>query len=361
MKRATATLILSCLLLLPLCSSAAAVRVRQRVQQRKKAAPKVPRPSQLVQCRTDFKTPTWDGKMVQICNPSICAGAEELPELGRPKSAAKAQRRRPLGSWRAFVQAVSKAEGWLVLDHIWIVKVLTDWQHDSGVLGSVGEIGVHHGKFWLPIVTFSYVFEPAVAVDLFAEQDKNFDGSGKGSQERFLGNARAELGLRKDQLTLFAGDSLALSGEAFRKAGLPRFRLLSVDGGHSLETTLHDMTLAACLLREGGIMVLDDVVMQPEGAERFPWAGVPAALFAWVLAQQRMAPFLWAHNKLYLATAGAHAGLLALVSNFPGVACAHALQELHASRYAIGGHAVCVNMKPPLEADDLLAAMFSEE
>ena len=66
----------------------------------------------------------------------------------------------------------------------------------------------------------------------------------------------------RDQIALVAGDSLALSGEAFRAAGLPRFRLLSVDGGHSLETTLHDLTLAACLLREGGVMVVDDVVMQ---------------------------------------------------------------------------------------------------
>ena len=50
-----------------------------------------------------------------------------------------------------------------------------------------------------------------------------------------------------------------------------------------------------------------------------------------------------------------------LVAEFPGVACAHVLEELHASRYAIGRHAVCINMKQPSAPEDLLSAMFGDE
>ena len=229
------------------------------------------------------------------------------------------------------------------------------------MFGSVGEIGVHHGKFWLPIATFSLSFEPAVAVDLFEDQEKNFDGSGHGSKRVFLKNALDMLGLEQDQVTLLAGDSMALSGRYFNAQGLPKFRLLSVDGSHSLETTLHDMTLAACLLRDGGIMVVDDVVIFPEGSDRFPWSGVPSAVFPWVLSQDRFAPFLWAHNKLYLTTVSHHEQLLQLVVEFPGVKCAHTLQDLHPSRHAIGRHLLCVNMKKALSEDDLLSALLSDE
>jgi hypothetical protein len=48
-----------------------------------------------------------------------------------------------------------------------------------GILGTVGEIGVHHGKFLMPIVGYALQEEPAVAVDLFEDQAQNFDGSGE--------------------------------------------------------------------------------------------------------------------------------------------------------------------------------------
>jgi hypothetical protein len=34
--------------------------------------------------------------------------------------------------------------------------------------------------------------------------------------------------------------------------------MLSVDGGHSMDTTMHDLMLAACLMVDGGIAILDD-------------------------------------------------------------------------------------------------------
>ena len=52
---------------------------------------------------------------------------------------------------------------------------------------------------------------------------------------------------------------------------------------------------------------------------------------------------------------------LSLMAGFPGVACAHMLEELHASRYAIGRHTLCINMKKASAPEVLLGAMFGEE
>ena len=38
-----------------------------------------------------------------------------------------------------------------------------------------------------------------------------------------------------------------------------KFRLFSVDGGHTRELTVNDLTVAASHLEEGGIIILDDI------------------------------------------------------------------------------------------------------
>jgi len=53
--------------------------------------------------------------------------------------------------------------------------------------------------------------------------------------------------------------------------GLPAFRMLSVDGGHTMEVTLHDLMLANCLVRDDGLVVLDDFLSPT-------WVGVTEAL-----------------------------------------------------------------------------------
>lgn len=58
------------------------------------------------------------------------------------------------------------------------VKAFTAKQHELGIYGSVGEIGVHHGKFLIPIVGNALAGEPAVAMDLFEDQSGNVDTSG---------------------------------------------------------------------------------------------------------------------------------------------------------------------------------------
>lgn len=60
------------------------------------------------------------------------------------------------------------------------VRAFSEFQHHLGLFGAVGEVGVHHGKFFMPIAGYALRSEPAVAMDLFEDQSANFDQSGEG-------------------------------------------------------------------------------------------------------------------------------------------------------------------------------------
>lgn len=182
-----------------------------------------------------------------------------------------------------------------------------------------------------------------MAIDLFQDQHKNFDKSGGGpggTKSKFLEAAHQALGLHEHDIHFFS-DSSTLYARDFSALGLPSFRLLSIDGGHALESSLRDLTLAACVLAEGGIMVLDDVATPLPG--EFPWLGVPTALFNWIPEQRRVAPFLWAAHKLYLTTTSHHAKYLSAVHKWDEVVtCA---KDVHASRISIGQFPLCFSVR----------------
>jgi hypothetical protein len=125
-----------------------------------------------------------------------------------------------------------------------------------------GEIGVHHGKFLLPIVGAADARETAVAIDLFEQQQgQNLDGSGSGSSLALVGNLQ-RAGLPAESVKLWAANSLDLTAGSFAAKQLPRFRMFSVDGSHRVEAALRDLQLASCVLKEGGVVVVDDFVNQ---------------------------------------------------------------------------------------------------
>lgn len=65
-----------------------------------------------------------------------------------------------------------------------------------------------------------------------------------------------QLGYKEDELVILAQDSTLLDPQFFLNLNLPAFRLFSVDGGHSFNTTMSDMALATCLLHEKGVIVV---------------------------------------------------------------------------------------------------------
>jgi hypothetical protein len=134
---------------------------------------------------------------------------------------------------------------------------IAQFQLRNDIHGGIGEIGVHHGRFFILLNLCRRNDEPALAVDLYEDQHLNRDGSGRGDRDIFLRNVSKYCPNSPD-VTLLKADSSDLVGEDIVSAAGSKFRLLSIDGGHTAELTKNDMIIAANSLAEGGVVFLDD-------------------------------------------------------------------------------------------------------
>lgn len=190
-------------------------------------------------------------------------------------------------------------DGWLTPLSASVLAHLLDEQSRFGVKGSVGEIGVHHGKLFLVAYLSTRSDEAAFAIDVFEQQQFNVDHSGKGDRERFLDNVRRHGG-STDGLVVIASDSLKITPEEIRaKAGAARF--VSVDGGHTEECTRNDLALADSCLVDGGIILLDDYFNH-----HWPDVSVGAARH-FTSPTAKTKPFLITPNKVFFAEPRYHA------------------------------------------------------
>lgn len=203
---------------------------------------------------------------------------------------------------KAYVRGGHKTvEGWLTPGAIALVTTVHEIQEEAGVAGSVGEIGVHHGKFFILLYLLGGREEPAVAVDLFARQERNRDSSGRGDEEIFRRNLTAHAG-DGSRLRLIAGDSTEIAAADLLKAGGGRFRAFSVDGGHTPEITESDLALVAQTLAAGGILILDDYFNEE-------WPGVSEGTNRFFANRNEspLIPFAIGGNKLIFTTDRAYA------------------------------------------------------
>ena len=188
--------------------------------------------------------------------------------------------------------------------------VITRAQRDAGVVGAVGEIGVHHGRSFILAALLSSPAEPLWALDLFSTlQHLNRDGSGSGDENALRINM-ARVGLDIAQATTVAMSSLDLKADYFCKAGIPKFRWFSVDGGHTEEATRRDIHAGACHLAEGGVIAVDDMFNNL-------FLGVTEGVFNFMsLNRARLAPFFMITGKIYFTTPSHHERYYAAAMDF---------------------------------------------
>lgn len=192
--------------------------------------------------------------------------------------------------------------GWLDFEDLYSVKLLSDAQHAAGVVGSVGEIGVHHGLLFVGLAQAAYYSEPVFAADIFEQQQFNFDNSGRGDKAIFLKNIDTFTGRTSNDVTLFEGSSLDLTAARIAAKGLPRARMFSVDGCHTFDCTLSDIKVAACTLAPGGIVLIDDYAQAVDPEHKKFVKGVSTAVTAFLgLEGYDLVPFLATANKLYMS------------------------------------------------------------
>lgn len=195
-------------------------------------------------------------------------------------------------------------EGWVLAPQRIYLKLIDALQHEAGITGHVAEIGVFHGKFLLALASLLAPGGKVTALDVFDDQSKNLDGAGVGSLEKLMQNVSA-YGRTDVEYAYIKADSSALT--LLQKVELTRdrgpFRLFSVDGCHTAEHTLADLRTAQDCLAPGGVIILDDY-MQPH------WPGVTQAVSLFCGSVPRVAPFLYAHHKLFFVGLGWHAHFL---------------------------------------------------
>lgn len=149
-------------------------------------------------------------------------------------------------------------EGWFKWDEIIpVLEILNNNQN----FGNILEIGVHHGKSFIPMILLLKENEIAIAVDVFEDQQFNYDGSGKGSSIKLNENIKKVFDnenifnkikiIKEDSTKLNNNDYLCYSNNV-------KYRIISIDGCHTQHATLIDLWNATKILTEDGIIILDD-------------------------------------------------------------------------------------------------------
>ena len=171
-----------------------------------------------------------------------------------------------------------------------MITTLSTIQEAQQISGNVAEIGVHHGKLFILLYLLTRGNERAVAIDLFADQTRNIDHSGAGDLDKFRANLARHADPEMQRLILHQGDSTALDGAMLKRLAGGAYRLISIDGGHTAETTAHDLATAAEALAPGGVIILDDYFNEM-------WPGVSEGVHRYFRGPHGILPFATGANK----------------------------------------------------------------
>ena len=215
---------------------------------------------------------------------------------------------------------LSKVSGFYEIGNVDVYRAIDECQKNvlkmSEVKTSLAEIGVYHGKSFLALVSLRKQNERCVAIDCFENQAEiNRDESGVGDYEKFRKHAIKFCEVTKETeeskfvwdgvvdsdtkmpnfIKVISKDSTKLTKEAdFNEDDDGPVRIFSIDGSHTVETTLRDLSFAAdeCL-HEQGVVILDDC-FNPD------WPGCISGLAKYLDLSSRIVPFAIAYNKVYL-------------------------------------------------------------
>ncbi|RZF24726.1 class I SAM-dependent methyltransferase [Paraburkholderia sp. UYCP14C] len=184
-----------------------------------------------------------------------------------------------------------EVDGWLARCDGEIFALLLESQLENGINGAVVEIGVHHGKSFIPMA-ISNNGRLCYAIDIFENQAFNIDVSGRGDKDVFTRNL-TKFGVDANDVFIDERPSTDVTPDDIkRKVG--RVRFFHIDGGHHFEAALNDLRLAEAVVSDDGVIAIDDV-FRPE------WPEVSMALFSYLANKtQDFVPFAIGYNKTYL-------------------------------------------------------------
>jgi len=228
-------------------------------------------------------------------------------------------------------------EGWIEPEILSVVFTIDAIQNKLRFTGGAIEIGVHHGRFFIALANLCDASSDLVAVDVFADQQKNIDRSGRGDEAVFRQNIDLHCNKLNAAIRTVRTDSLDLKIGGGNEVKAGKFRFVSIDGGHTAMHTYNDLLLAEQLVSDGGVVFVDDIL-------HLDWMGVIEGVMRYRLfTPGNLVPFLVAANKMMLCKATHHGTYLEyFAKQFP-------LEEKKVYRWA--GNMIAVGKAPEIVPD----------
>ncbi len=200
---------------------------------------------------------------------------------------------------RYIKSGIKKVHGWLEQTDVDYILEIVNYQNQSSIYGSVGEIGVHHGKLFILFNLLTREDEHSFAIDLFDEQKENIDRSGLGDLRIFKSNLD-NYATNNQNIEILSMNSLNLDKNFYRETSSKKFKLFSIDGGHHYKAVINDLKIAEEVMVEGGVVLLDDL-LNPL------WIEVVSAYSSYKLKGGKLVAFAITKDKLYLTNSKKHA------------------------------------------------------
>jgi hypothetical protein len=196
---------------------------------------------------------------------------------------------------QGYINEFESIQGWLNPQFIHCLLILHEHQLRTQIGGSLIEIGIHHGKSFIPLYLLGSKEDTAIAIDPF-ESNKDKNHPNYDALDHFLRNLDQYKTTETTNFVLIKKESQHLnSSDILKQCADVKARFFSVDGNHSFQNTLHDLKLAEECLCKGGIILLDDFL-------RYRWPAVTEAYFHYFTNRSSpIKPFLLGYNKLFMA------------------------------------------------------------
>jgi hypothetical protein len=207
-----------------------------------------------------------------------------------------------LQTYRA--KAFDAIEGWVAPLAVDLAGAVDAIQDDLGVPGGVLEIGIYRGRFFIALNGLVHDGSRSLAVDVFDDQHLNIDGSGLGNEAIFRRNLETYDRHRGSNVVIHRADSTTVTPLDLLSRVDRRPRIVSIDGGHTVEHTINDLELARQVVHPQGVVFVDDI-LNPS------WLGVIESVVLWLHQRPTLWPFAIGGNKLLLAPMTHHATYLA--------------------------------------------------
>jgi Methyltransferase domain len=185
----------------------------------------------------------------------------------------------PVKCRRYLASGFRTVHGWVPALALLQVARFLQLQHSFGIRGPTCEIGIHHGRMFILMQLLTEPDELSVGIDLH-------------ERAQLLRNLRAHGG-EPARVRLIFENSLNVSAARVLAACCGKPRLFSVDGGRTVDTTHHDLTLAHDTLCSGGVVVVDDYFQER-------WPEVSEGVCRFMLREGGLYPVAIGGNKLFL-------------------------------------------------------------